>query len=156
MADILQTTLTSAFCWLGTHVLNIIWLKSVPKISIDITLQFIQVMACRLFGDKPLPESIVKCLRINDDPVHCATPGLNELNTTSVSSLLDTRVQCTSSTRIGKRKCHLRNFRHRLHRKLYKFSADKMEVKYKHGSLWHGNAFRITCLLWGESTTKVR
>ena len=60
MADILQKTLSNAFLWMKSFFISIqISLKFVPKGSIDNKAVFVQVMAWRRKGDKPLPESML-------------------------------------------------------------------------------------------------
>ena len=56
MAVILQTTFSNAFSWMEMLEFHIKFsLKVVPKDPIDNKSALVQVVACRLFGAKPLP-----------------------------------------------------------------------------------------------------
>ena len=64
------------------HIL--ISLMLVPKDPMGNKSALVQVMACHLFGDKPLPEPMATQFT---NP--CATPGLNELIQRSSSRMAD-------------------------------------------------------------------
>ena len=60
MADISQTIFSDAFPWMESFVFFIkISLKFVPKGPIDNNASLVWIMACRLFGAKPLSEPML-------------------------------------------------------------------------------------------------
>ena len=72
MAAILQTTLSNIFSWM-----KMLWfqlkfhsIKFVPKVPINNISALVQIMACRLVGDKPLSEPMMVRLLMHI----CITP----------------------------------------------------------------------------------